>query len=138
MSEFQQVVKEGAETIGRKVKRFFLWLLAISLVIGLLFVWVAGWTFSDGTRAGELIKVSKKGVVFKTYEGQINLGGFQGDSGSGIVGNIWEFSTTNKEVYQRLQELEGKKVKLHYRQRYKPLPWQGKTEYFVDEVNIIE
>ncbi|WP_020538093.1 hypothetical protein [Lewinella cohaerens] len=138
MSEFQQVVKEGAETVGRKIKRFFLILIGVALIVGLLFVWVAGWTFSDGTRAGELIKVSKKGVVFKTYEGQINLGGFQGDSGSGITGNIWEFSTTDKEVYQKLQEMEGKKVKLHYQQRYKTMPWQGKTEYFVDEVNVIE
>ena len=113
-------------------------LLGIALILGLLFVWVAGWTFSDGTRAGELIKVSKKGVVFKTYEGQINLGGFQTDNGSGITGNIWEFSTTNKKVYKQLQEMEGKKVKLHYQQRYKTMPWQGKTEYFVDEVNVIE
>jgi len=65
MSEFQQVVKEGAETVGRKIKRLFLMLLGIALILGLLFVWVAGWTFSDGTRAGELIKVSKKGVVLK-------------------------------------------------------------------------
>jgi hypothetical protein len=138
MSEFQQVVKEGANTVGRKIKQFFLWLFAIAIVGGLLFVWVCGWTFSDGTRAGELIKVSTKGVVFKTYEGQINLGGFQSDDGSGIVGNIWNFSTTKKEVYQQLQELEGKKVKLHYEQRYKQMPWQGDTEYFVDEVNVIE
>lgn len=137
MSEFQQVVKEGAESIGRKIKRFFLMLLGVLLIGGLIFVWVAGWTFSEGTRAGELIKVSRKGVVFKTYEGQLNLGGFQSDN-AGIVGNIWEFSTTKNDVYDRLQELEGKKIKLHYRQRYKPMPWQGKTDYFVHKVEIIE
>lgn len=137
MSEFQQVVKEGAESIGRKIKRFFLMLLGVLLIGGLIFVWVAGWTFSEGTRAGELIKVSRKGVVFKTYEGQLNLGGFQSDN-AGIVGNIWEFSTTKNDVYDRLQELEGKKIKLHYRQRYKPMPWQGKTDYFVHKVEVIE
>ncbi|MEL7248849.1 MAG: 6-phosphogluconate dehydrogenase [Bacteroidota bacterium] len=137
MSEFQQVVKEGAESIGRKIKRFFLILLGVVLVGGLLFVWVAGWTFSEGTRAGELIKISKKGVVFKTYEGQLNLGGFQSDN-AGIVGNIWEFSTTKGDIYSRLQELEGKKIKLHYKQRYKPMPWQGKTDYFIHKVELIE
>ncbi|MEL6656440.1 MAG: 6-phosphogluconate dehydrogenase [Bacteroidota bacterium] len=137
MSEFQQVVKEGAESIGRKIKRFFLILLGVLLVGGLLFVWVAGWTFSEGTRAGELIKISKKGVVFKTYEGQLNLGGFQSDN-AGIVGNIWEFSTTKGDIYSRLQELEGKKIKLHYKQRYKPMPWQGKTDYFIHKVELIE
>ncbi|MEL6971480.1 MAG: 6-phosphogluconate dehydrogenase [Bacteroidota bacterium] len=137
MSEFQQVVKEGAESIGRKIKRFFLILLGVVLIGGLLFVWVAGWTFSEGTRAGELIKISKKGVVFKTYEGQLNLGGFQSDN-AGIVGNIWEFSTTKGDIYSRLQELEGKKIKLHYKQRYKPMPWQGKTDYFIHKVELIE
>ena len=137
MSEFQQVVKEGAESIGRKIKRFFLMLLGVLLVGGLLFIWVAGWTFSEGTRAGELIKISKKGVVFKTFEGQLNLGGFQSDN-AGIVGNIWEFSTTKGDIYARLQELEGKKIKLHYKQRYKPMPWQGKTDYFIHKVELIE
>ena len=137
MSEFQQVVKEGAESIGRKIKRFFLILLGVVLGGGRLFVWVAGWTFSEGTRAGELIKISKKGVVFKTYEGQLNLGGFQSDN-AGIVGNIWEFSTTKGDIYSRLQELEGKKIKLHYKQRYKPMPWQGKTDYFIHKVELIE
>lgn len=137
MSEFQQVVKEGAENIGRRLRRFFLMVLGGLLLLGVIFIWVAGWTFSEGTRAGELIKISKKGVVFKTYEGQLNLGGFQSDN-AGIVGNIWEFSTTNNDVYTRLQELEGKKIKLHYKQRYKPMPWQGKTDYFVHKVEIIE
>lgn len=137
MSEFQQIVKEGAESIGQKIKRLFLMIFGILVVGGLLFIWVAGWTFSEGTRAGELIKVSKKGVVFKTFEGQLNLGGFQSSDNAGIVGNIWEFSTTQPEVYTRLQELEGKKIKLHYRQRYKPMPWQGKTDYFVHKVELI-
>ncbi|PSR13022.1 MAG: 6-phosphogluconate dehydrogenase [Bacteroidetes bacterium] len=137
MSEFQQVVKEGAQSVGRKLKRLLLWLFGVAIVAGLLFIWVCGWTYSDGTRAGELIKVSTKGVVFKTYEGQLNLGGFS-SSDSGVVGNTWDFSTTKKAVYQRLQELEGHKVKLTYRQRYKPLPWQGKTEYFIDEVKVLD
>ncbi|MEL7221721.1 MAG: hypothetical protein AAGJ93_10405 [Bacteroidota bacterium] len=137
MSEFQQVVKEGAENVGRRIKRFFLYLFGILIVVGLLFVWISGWTYSEGTRAGDLIKISTKGVVFKTHEGQLNLGGFE-SSNDGVVGNIWNFSTTNNDVFDRLQELEGKKVKLHYRQRYKPMPWQGKTEYFIDEVEVIE
>ncbi|MEM1216780.1 MAG: hypothetical protein AAGJ82_13885 [Bacteroidota bacterium] len=137
MSEFQQVVKEGAESVGRSVKRFFLWVFAIVIVLALLGVWGAGWTYSDGTRAGELVKITRKGVVFKTYEGQLNLGGFSSNDG-GVVGNIWDFSTTNDEVYQQLQELEGKKVKLEYREVYKNMPWQGKTKYFIDKVELVK
>lgn len=121
-----------------KVKRFFLILLGVIVVGGGLFVWVSGWTYSEGTRAGYLIKISNKGVVFKTYEGQLNTGGFQTDSQSGLVGNIWEFSVTKNDIYDQLQALEGDKIKLFYRQRYKPMPWQGKTEYFVYKVQKIE
>lgn len=137
MSEFQEVVKEGATKVVNKLKRFLLILLGLAILGGAIFVWGAGWTFSEGTRAGELIKISRKGVVFKTYEGQINLGGFESDA-EGIVGNIWAFSTTDKAIYEKLQELEGKKIKLHYKQRYKAMVWQGKTEYFVEKVDLIE
>lgn len=138
MSEFQQVVKEGASTVMSKVKRFFLILLGVIVLGGALFVWISGWTYSEGTRAGYLIKISNKGVVFKTNEGQLNTGGFQTDSESGLVGNIWEFSVTKNDIYDQLQALEGEKIKLYYRQRYKPMPWQGKTEYFVYKVQKIE
>lgn len=137
MSEFQEVVKEGAIKVVSKVKRFLLIILGLAILGGAIFIWVSGWTFSEGTRAGELIKISRKGVVFKTFEGQVNLGGFESDA-DGIVGNIWSFSTTDKKVYKQLQELEGKKIKLHYKQRYKPMIWQGKTEYFVEKIELIE
>ncbi|MCB0637614.1 MAG: hypothetical protein KDC54_13385 [Lewinella sp.] len=139
MSEFKEVVKEGASSVWRRTKQILLGLLLLGLVGGGIYVWVAGWTYSDGTRAGYLIKVSNKGVAFKTYEGQLNLGGFQtGDQGNGIVGNIWAFSVAKKDIYAQLQNLEGQKVKLYYRQRYKTFFWQGKTDYFVYKVEALE
>lgn len=138
MSEFSQVVKDGIGKIGDIIKRFFLIILLILAVGTAGYVWVMGWTYSEGTRAGNLIKVSHKGVVFKTYEGQLNMGGFQPDAQSGVIGNIWDFSVIKSSVYKNLQQAEGKQVKLYYRQRYKPMPWQGKTEYFVYKVELLE
>lgn len=143
MSEFNQVVKEGAEEVAKKtwsgIKKVLVTLLILG-VIGLVgYFWVSSWTFSEGTRAGTLIKISKKGVVFKTYEGQLNLGGFQSDGQSGgIVGNIWQFSVLKDEVYEELQRFEGKQVKLHYKERYKSFPWQGDTKYFIYSVEEVE
>ena len=138
MSEFKAVVKDGWVKVVSWIRRFFLVLLLV-IMAGLgVFVWVSGWTYSDGTRAGDLIKISRKGVVFKTFEGQLNLGGFQAGGNDGLSGNIWDFSVTDKDVYQKLQTFEGKRVKLHYKQRYRAFPWQGKTEYFVDEVTPVE
>ena len=138
MSEFKQVVNEGLKKVlneglkkvGSWIKRFFLVLFLLALAGGGAYVWVSSWTYSDGTRAGNLIKISKKGMVFKTYEGQLNLGGFQQDP-DGVSGNIWNFSVPRNEVYQQMQNYEGKQVKLYYKERYNAMPWQGKTNYFV-------
>ncbi|MCO6479794.1 MAG: hypothetical protein J5I94_24365 [Phaeodactylibacter sp.] len=137
MSEFKQVVNEGLKKVGSWTKRFFLILLLLALAGAGGYIWVSSWTYSDGTRAGNLIKVSEKGVVFKTYEGQLNLGGFQQDV-DGVTGNIWNFSVPDKEVYQQLQNLQGKQVKLYYKERYKAMPWQGDTEYFVYKAEQIK
>ena len=117
---------------------FFLIILLILAVGTAGYVWVMGWTYSEGTRAGSLIKISHKGVVFKTFEGQLNMGGVQTDTESGLVGNIWDFSVVKSSVYKELQQSEGRKVKLYYKQRYKAMPWQGKTEYFVYKVELLE
>ena len=138
MSEFQQVVKQGAKKVFGKIKRGFLLLFAAALVGVGLYLWVCTWTYSDGTRAGTLVKVSTKGVVFKTYEGQLNLGGYQQAAADGVVGNIWDFSVAKREVFQQLQEFEGKQVRLEYKQRYKAMFWQGDTDYFVTKVEVVK
>jgi hypothetical protein len=138
MAEFKQLVSSGLKTIGTAIRRFFLVILALAVVGVGVYFWWANWTYSEGTRAGTLIKISKKGVVFKTYEGQLNLGGFQSDEQSGVVGNIWEFSVTKDEVYEELQNLEGKQVKLHYKQKYKAMPWQGDTDYYIYKAEQVE
>ena len=138
MSEFTQIVKDGLRKIVEVVKRFFLIILTIAVLGFIAFVWISGWTYSEGTRAGHLIKISRKGVVFKTYEGQLNLGGFQSDPQTGVAGNIWEFSVRNSDIYEELQNHEGKQVTLFYRQRYRSFAWQGKTEYFVYRVEQVK
>jgi hypothetical protein len=138
MSEFNQVIKGGAQKVGSWIRRFFLVLALIAVAGGGIYLWVCNWTYSNGTRAGNLIKISYKGVVFKTYEGQLNLGGFQGTDQSGLSGNIWDFSVWKDDIYDELQNYEGKQVKLHYRQKYKAMPWQGDTDYFIYKVELVE
>ena len=136
MSEFQQVVKDGAQKVGKGIKKGLLLLLLLGIVGGGIYIWVCNWTYSEGTRAGYLIKVSRKGVVWKTFEGQLNMGGVQTND-SGLTGNIWDFSIPKKADYQTIQTQEGQYVKLHYREVYKAMPWQGKTNYFVTKVELV-
>ncbi len=132
MSEFKQVVEEGAKKVMSKAKRALLILLGVAVIAGLGYLWVCTWTYSDGARSGYLMKVSYKGVVFKTFEGQLNMAQAQ----YGAPPLTWEFSAKDRAVYDELLRLEGKQVRLHYREPYKVLPWQGKTGYIVDKVEL--
>jgi len=99
----------------------------IALVIGyFLFVYYA--SFSDGYRSGELIKITHKGVIFKTWEGEIS----QGVSES----QRFNFSveSSEEEVLNLLKDLQGQNVKLSYKERYGTFPWLGDTKYFVTKV----
>ena len=84
--------------------------------------------YSEGVRTGELIKFSNKGVVFKTYEGELS----QGISGA----QIFSFSVLDnqEQVIADLKELEGHYVKLTYVERYKTFQWWGDSRYFITEV----
>jgi hypothetical protein len=122
------------------MKNMFKRILVITAVVltvaTVLFFWVCSWTYSEGSRAGQLIKISRKGVIFKTHEGQLNTGGFQ--MAEGIQGNIWEFSVTDENVLKQFDDLEGKKVKIYYKERYKSMPWVGKTNYIVKSIKPVE
>ena len=85
-------------------------------------------TYSEGVRAGELIKVSNKGVVFKTWEGEMS----QGISGA----QIFSFSVldSDQKVISDLKTLQGQYVKVTYIERYKTFPWWGESNYFVTHV----
>ena len=138
MSEFKQVIVNGWRKVILRIKKFSLILLLLLVAGGGMYLWVCNWTYSAGSRAGYLTKISKKGVVFKTYEGELNLGGVQTDPQTGTFGNIWQFSVKDRAFYQQLQGFEGKHIKLNYREVYKAMPWQGKTNYLVYEVQPVQ
>ena len=85
-------------------------------------------SYSEGTRSGELIKKSHKGVLVKTWEGEIS----QGISGA----QIFTFSILDKdqEVIDNLREYQGQYVKLDYVERYATFFWLGDTKYFITKV----
>lgn len=87
--------------------------------------------FSKGFRAGELIKISNKGVIFKTWEGEIS----QGVSES----QRFEFSIEDKqtEVIEKMIKLQGHQVSLTYMERFGTFPWLGDTKYFITKVESV-
>lgn len=47
-------------------------LIIIVLIIAGYFAFIYFATYSEGVRAGELVKFSSKGVMFKTWEGEVS------------------------------------------------------------------
>ena len=84
--------------------------------------------YSEVLRSGELIKISNKGILFKTWEGEIS----QGISGA----QIFKFSVEDQEetVIKNLQKLQGRYVKVTYLERFGSFFWLGDTKYFITEV----
>ncbi len=114
--------------------------IVFALLLGLAgYFFYYNYNYSDGVRTGYLMKISKKGMLFKTFEGQLNMGGVgDGEMNTIIQNNIWEFSVANEATYKELQEMEGKQIKVHYKEKVGSFFWQGDTNYFVDDVDVVE
>lgn len=103
-------------------------LVSLSLMFAGYFAFVYYVPYSEGVRAGELIKISRKGVLMKTWEGEIS----QGISGA----QIFSFSVmdNDQKVIDDLVQYQGKYVKLTYMERYITFPWWGDSHYFITKV----
>ena len=117
------------------MKKFLVWAISIMVLGIIIYFWFATiYTYSDGNRAGRLIKFSHKGYVFKTFEGELNLGGINTTNGGILINNMWQFSVGDKSVADSLSKLEGKDVTLHYKEKLTVLPWRGDSKYIVDKI----
>lgn len=137
ITETKESVSKSIDSGVKKTKSFFKKVLIFgviaSIVAGAVFMLWSNYTISDGSRTGYMVKLSKKGIIFKTHEGQLNLGGLQSDNSS-ILGNVWDFSLTDHDLVKKLEDLEGEKIILRYKEINRSMPWQGDTNYFVYDV----
>jgi len=117
--------------VGHWLKRFLLFLIVTPIVLTALYLAVAlNWSYSEGERAGYLQKLSRKGWICKTYEGELAM-----SSVPGLAPTMWNFSVRDEAVAKKINAQLGKKIVLHYRE-YRNLPTDcfGETDYFVDAV----
>jgi hypothetical protein len=122
-------------TMKRKMKRILYWsLFLLVLLLGVIFYWKYFYTYSEGYRAGLLQKFSRKGTVFKTYEGELILSSVSGRSDVVIASEKFYFSVTDQRLANNLDTLQGRNVIVHYRQKNAALIWKGDTPYYVDSV----
>lgn len=122
-------------TQANKLIKYFTLLLLIPILLFVLYIWAAlTWTYSSGERAGYVQKLSQKGWVCKTYEGELIL-----VSMPGTQAEKFPFTVRSKAVAEKINETVGQRVRLIY-EEHKGLPTTcfGDTAYFVTDVQPLD
>ena len=102
-------------------------LLIAFVVISLRYFYVVG----DGMKAGTLNYVVKKGYLFKTFEGEMILDGFQSKGVNGMQSNEFLFSITDTALAMRLMLNAGRHVLVRYREYNGAVSWRGYSNFVV-------
>lgn len=110
-------------------------LLLTPVVLAALFTMVTlTWSYSSGQRAGYLQKISRKGWLCKTWEGELAM-----TTVPGVAPTMWEFTVRDDAAARQLNLALGRRVILFYREhRGIPSRCFGETNYFVDSVRIVK
>jgi hypothetical protein len=122
---------------GKRKHSLWLWLIGFVVVVALAF---AGYTaatlaiaYASGQRTGYVQKLSRKGWICKTYEGELAM-----TTVPGTAPQIFHFSVRDKQVARAIDESSGSQVVLDYDQHVGvPTSCFGETEYFVTRVRKV-
>ncbi len=90
-------------------------------------------TYSSGDRIGYVQKLSRKGWVCKTWEGELQISNIPGSAPV-----LFYFTVRSDSVAKAIQGAEGRQVALSFEQHPGiPLSCFGDTEYFISGVRIV-
>jgi hypothetical protein len=122
-----------AVTARRVWGSFVGFLVVVAVLFALYTVVVLKWSYSAGERAGFMQKLSTKGFVCKTWEGELQLVAMPGSMPEKFI-----FSVRDDAVAARINATMGKRVALTYEQHIGvPTSCFGETEYFVTDVKEV-
>ncbi len=110
-------------------------LIGVLVIVVLLSSYFTFACYSEGNRNGTVIKLSHKGVIFKTYEGELIQRTL-----SNAPGDTWYFTVTDPAIVAKINDARAhnQQVDLMYCQRFYKFFWQGETEYFVNGVTVVQ
>jgi hypothetical protein len=94
--------------------------------------------YSDGDRSGVVTKLSYKGLVCKSWEGEMNLGGLSTDDKGAAVPNVWRFTVVDTAQVAAIQNAmkSGKRVNIHYTQ-WAVSPYCQDSDYEAQSVSVV-
>ena len=107
--------------------------VAVAALLGLGALYLFGawhWSYSEGERAGWVQKISKKGWLCKTWEGELALVSLPGSAVEKFL-----FTVHDEQVAAEITRVIGKRVSLHYEEKVGlPTTCFGDTRHFVTKV----
>lgn len=137
--ETESFGQRAKRTTMKFLRRLFLLAIVVFTLVMAFFYWG---TYENGVMAGKVLRISEKGLIFKTYEGKLSLESFGALKGVSPVAETFDFSVESSEddVIKTLTEvaLSGERVNLHFKKRYMRFPWRGDTKYFITEVERLK
>ena len=116
---------------------FYATTILLMLLVGFIY-WKYFATFSDGLQGGKMQKISKKGNLFKTWEGYILITPSSDPNTNTITSREWPFTVTSDSIAHVLEAYAEKSVILRYHQKNGKLPWRGDTEYIIYDVQLVK
>jgi hypothetical protein len=107
----------------------------VAAALAAAYFWIfLTWDYSTGERAGWVQKLSKKGWICKTWEGEMAM-----VTMPGTVQEKFVFTVRSDEVAAQLNKVMGKRVSLHYEEKVGlPTTCFGETRHYVVGITPVE
>jgi hypothetical protein len=104
------------------------------IVLGVLwFLFALNWSYSQGERAGYVQKLSQKGWLCKTWEGELAMVTMPGSTSEKFLFTVWD-----DKVVAEINAAMGRRVSLHYEQKVGlPTTCFGETRYWVNKITVV-
>jgi hypothetical protein len=132
--------RSDTNSIGVFAVLFVLGSLALIFVATGIAWLTGGIHYGSGYREGTVQKLSNKGIIFKTNEGEMAMSGFKltGSDDSKKMTNVFEFTILDSAVLSKAQELHGNEiVRLYYDEYILSPVYKGSTGYRINRIERI-
>jgi hypothetical protein len=116
------------------MKKFVLYGVVPAIVLAVLwFLFAFNWSYSTGERAGYVQKLSQKGWLCKTWEGELAMVTMPGTTPEKFLFTVWD-----EKVVEEINKAMGRRVSLHYEQKVGlPTTCFGETRYWVNKLTVV-
>jgi hypothetical protein len=123
------------QTTPRRRGKWILYLVVLPLLLLAAYTWLTlSWSYSEGERAGYVQRLSKRGWLCKTWEGELAL-----VTMPGTVAEKFHFTVWREDVAARVNASIGQRVTLDYKQHVGvPTSCFGDSQYFVNDVRLVQ